>query len=64
MSTKMILTLAIGCVIHSAWAATAAIPTDAAGLQQRLAARFTGDRSGACIAAVVIDGDKVLRGQT
>lgn len=64
MNTRNVLALAIGCWFHSAWAATAAMPTDAAGLEQRLAARFAGDRSGACIVAAVIDGDRVVRGRT
>ena len=64
MNSKNVLLVAIGCLIPSAWAATAAMPTDTAGLEHRLAGRFTGDRSGTCIAAVVIDHDKVLRGQS
>ncbi|MDG0854253.1 class A beta-lactamase-related serine hydrolase [Pelomonas puraquae] len=41
----------------------AALPADATDLSRRLAARFEGDRTGACVAAAVIDRDKVLRAQ-
>jgi CubicO group peptidase (beta-lactamase class C family) len=43
---------------------TAALPSRALSdgeLQQRLAARFDGDRSGACVVAAVIDGPQVSR---
>jgi serine-type D-Ala-D-Ala carboxypeptidase/endopeptidase len=62
MNSKNVLVLVTSCLISSSWAATAAMPTDVAGLQNRLAARFSGDRTGACIAAAVIDHDRVLRG--
>jgi len=64
MNGKNVLMLAISCLITSVWAATGAMPADAAGLEQRLAARLTGDRSGACIAAAVIEHDKVSRGMS
>ncbi|MCH8857920.1 MAG: serine hydrolase, partial [Proteobacteria bacterium] len=41
----------------------AALPADATDLSRRLAARFEGDRTGACVAAAVIDRDQVLRAQ-
>jgi len=40
------------------------LPDDAAGLRARLEARFLGDRSGACVQALLIDGPRSLRAST
>lgn len=57
------LTLSALGALPPALAAPAGLPTDAAELSRRLAARFEGDRTGACVVAAVIDRDRVLRGQ-
>lgn len=57
----MALTMALAV---SAWlplAARAAPPADTAELEQRLAARLAGDRSGACVQAAVLDAGRLLR---
>jgi len=53
------LALAAACLPLFAHAAEP--PSDAAALDQRLAARLDGDRTGACIVAAVIDHDHVAR---
>lgn len=56
------LTLAAAAALPASFS-HAAMPADATDLARRLTARFEGDRTGACVAAAVIDHDKVLRAQ-
>jgi CubicO group peptidase (beta-lactamase class C family) len=62
-SSMSALALAAACMTGTtAWAALP--PGDDAALEQRFAARFAGDRTGACVLAAVIDHDKVVRARS
>lgn len=46
------------------WLQAAPLPDTTAALEQRLAARFAGDRTGTCVLAAVIDKGQVLRARS
>ncbi|HEY1128068.1 MAG TPA: serine hydrolase domain-containing protein [Roseateles sp.] len=57
---RTLTALSLGSALLSAFAAP--LPDSSTALEQRLAERFSGDRSGACVQAAVIEGDRVVRG--
>lgn len=58
--TRPLALLLLAAALLPAWAAPR--PDSPAALEQRLAERLAGDRSGACVQAAVIEGDRVVRG--
>ncbi|MFT7776043.1 serine hydrolase domain-containing protein [Roseateles sp.] len=58
--SRALTLLSLGAALLPAWAAP--LPDSPAALEQRLAARLSGDRSGACVQAAVIERDRVVRG--